>query len=114
MIDDENMSTLSIIDRVEDVRIIQLSLKNIVTDSIYTYYYYLELPISYINCGQKSNFCSIHFKLPYPLGLIDLCKIVIDKLILSLLNSLDGVSIVTQQSLVSSIMLNVSKPTVLQ
>ena len=38
-----------------------------------------------------------------------MCKIVIEKLILSPINSLDGISIVIQQSMGNPIMLNVNK-----
>ena len=82
-------------DRVEDVRFIQLSLKDIITNNLYTYSYYLELPFSYINYYDKSDCYSIQFKLPPPLALIALCKNVMDKFMLSPINSIDGISIVT-------------------
>ena len=56
MIDEDEINTLSSIDRVEDGRFIQLSLKYIVINSVYTYYSYLELLFSYINCNEESDF----------------------------------------------------------
>ena len=56
MIDKAKIKTLFSIYRVEDVRFIQLSLNNIVINSIYTYYSYLELPFSYINYNEESDF----------------------------------------------------------
>ena len=96
------------------LRFIKLSLKNIVINNLSSYYSYLELPNSYINCDEKSDFCSIHFKLLSPLVLISLCRIVSDKLILLPINSLDGISIVTQQLMGNPMMSNVSKPAILQ
>ena len=52
MTDEEKVNNLSSIDRVEDVRFIQLSLKDIVIHNLSTYYSYLELmavPTSYFN-----------------------------------------------------------------
>ena len=96
MTDEEKNKTFSSIIIVEDVRFIQLLLKNIIINNRYTYYSYLQLPNSYINCGEKSDFYDLNFKSASPFVLIALCKIVIDKLTLSPLNLLDGISIGTQ------------------
>ena len=51
---------------------------------------------------------------PSPFVLIPLCKNVMDKLINSPVNSIHGISIVACQSMGNPIMLNVTKPAVLQ
>ena len=68
--------------------------------------------LNFINLMSKMS--SFQIKIPLPNPLMSLCRNVLDKLILSKIDSPEGISIVTEQPMGNDLMMNILRPGVLR
>ena len=109
MTDEDKMAILEHIDNVEDVRFIQLIVKDNYRNDINFYSGFYNLNItndcSVIDCDFKSKFVLI--PLPNPITLLR--NKILKKLITNPIDSLHGISVVTEHNMGNPIMLNSKK-----
>ena len=106
MTDDDKMEILELIDNVEDVRFIQLIVKDNYKNDINFYSCIYNLKISnncrVIDCDFKSKFVLI----PLPNRIGPLTSKIVKKLMTNPIDSLHGISVVTEHNMGNPIMLN--------
>jgi len=76
--------------------------------------YLLSSNLSVMFDNSMSEIRSFQMKIMYPNSVMSLCRNVLDKLILTNIDSQDGISIVSEQPMGNGLMMNISRPGVLR